>query len=272
MIQGFETRELTDQPIRAFVKSAKGIIHKKKKERSHYEQTEWPTYNHLEEYPIAIFGILRGTGNLIKQCNAINHTYYHFDHAYYFKDQKHDNNKIFNERIYRITKNALMLNVIDDLTDTDYERLEKFKKHIEIKEWRKDGDYILVLSPSDHVKDWYGVLNWEKETETKLKKYTKRPIKFRTKQSSNSYEEDLKNAWAVVTLQSTACVDAVLNGVPSFCEPYSMGAPVSSYSLSSIESPYYPINREEWIDSLLSNQYLMSEIENGYAWDRLKNK
>ena len=31
MIQGFETREITDIPIRAFVKSADGTIHKKVK-------------------------------------------------------------------------------------------------------------------------------------------------------------------------------------------------------------------------------------------------
>jgi hypothetical protein len=33
--------------------------------------------------------------------------------------------KSFGERIYRITKNALMLNVIDDLNDKDRERLKK---------------------------------------------------------------------------------------------------------------------------------------------------
>lgn len=272
MIQGFETREITDKPIRAFVKSANGILHQKKSSVNQYEQTEWLTYNHLEENPIAVFGILRGTGDLIKQCNAVNHTYYHFDHAYYFKEQKHGINKIFGERIYRITKNALMLNVIDELDDNDRERLEKFKPHIEIEDWKMNGDYVLVLSPSDHVKQWYDIRNWDHRVEQLLKKNTKRPIRFRTKTSGTTYEEDLKNAWAVVTCQSTACVDAVLKGVPSFCEIYSMGAPVSNMDLTQIEKPYYPTNREAWIYSLLSNQYLMSEIENGYAWNRIKNK
>jgi len=272
MIQGFETRENTDKPIRAFVKSANGILHKKKSTVNQYEQTEWPTYNHLKEKPIVVFGILRGTGDLIKQCNAVNHTYYHFDHAYYFKEQKHGINKIFGDRIYRITKNALMLNVIDELDDNDRERLKKFKKYIDIKKWKTDGDYVLVLAPSEYVKKWYGLKDWESKTEERLKRNTKRPIRFRTKDSKTSYEEDLKNAWAVVTCQSSACVDAILYGVPSFCEIYSMGAPVSTFNLDKIETPYYPTHREDWIDSLLSNQYLMSEIENGYAWNRLKNK
>ena len=37
MIQGFETREVTDKPIRAFVKSANGILHKKTKQVDQYE-------------------------------------------------------------------------------------------------------------------------------------------------------------------------------------------------------------------------------------------
>ena len=55
MIQGFETREITDKPIRAFVKSANGILHQKKSSVNQYGQTEWLTYNHLEENPIAVF-------------------------------------------------------------------------------------------------------------------------------------------------------------------------------------------------------------------------
>jgi hypothetical protein len=52
----------------------------------------------------------------------------------------------------------------------------------------------------------------------------------------------------------------------------SFAIPVSHTDLSLIETPFYPDNREDWIDSLLSNQYTMSEIENGFAWNRLKNK
>jgi hypothetical protein len=37
-----------------------------------------------------VFGpaMVGGTGELIKECQRIKHTYYHFDHAYYFKEQK----------------------------------------------------------------------------------------------------------------------------------------------------------------------------------------
>lgn len=274
MIQGFETRELTDQVIRSFVKSVNGILHIKSKSVEQYEQTNWPTFNkdNFTKYPIAVFGILRGTGELIKECQRINHTYYHFDHAYYFKEQKHGKNSIFNERIYRLTKNGMMLNYIDNLNDVDKKRLIKFKKHIQIKPWIKSGNYILVLPPSEHVSLWYDFANWEKNTINKLKQYTQKEIRIRKKDSKIPFMEEIKNAWAIITSQSTAAVDAILNGVPSFCDEMSMAKPVSYTDLSLIETPFYPDNREEWIDSLLANQYLMSEIENGFAWNRLKTK
>ena len=272
MIQGFSTRQLTDIPIRAFVKSAYGIMHEKQKEVDKYEITKWESLKHHLEYPCAVFGILRGTGEIIRKCKESKHTFYHFDHAYYFKEQKHGINKIFNDKIYRITKNNLMLTYIDKLKAADRERLSKFTKHINFKPFKYDGSYVLVLPPSDHVRKWYGLSDWEKNVMETLKKHTKREIRLRTKESKTPYIEELQNAHAVVTCQSTACVDAILEGVPSFCDKMSVGVPVSSTDLSEIETPIYPADRRQWIDSLLSNQYTLEEISNGYAWKRLKDK
>lgn len=274
MIQGFETRELTDQVIRTFVKSVNGISHKKLKTVDLHEQTHWPTFNKkdLTKYPIAVFGVLRGAGELIKECQRINHTYYHLDHAYYFKEQRHDRNSIFNERIYRLTKNGLMINKIDRLNYTDEKRIAKYKKHIEIKPWTKKGDYILVLPPSEHVCRWYNFLNWENDTIRILKYYTQREIKIRRKDSKTPFLEELKNAWAVVTSQSTAAIDAIINGVPSFCANISCAMPVSHNQLCFIEKPFYPDFREAWLNSLLANQYTISELESGYAFNRLEYK
>ena len=52
----------------------------------------------------------------------------------------------------------------------------------------------------------------------------------------------------------------------------SMAQAVSKTDLAQIENPFYPDNRREWFSSLLANQYLMSEIREGVAWRRLKNK
>ena len=58
MIQGFGTREITDQILRAFVKSANGIMHEKQKVVGQYEQTVWPTFEKMNT-PVAVWGCLR---------------------------------------------------------------------------------------------------------------------------------------------------------------------------------------------------------------------
>ena len=270
MIQGFETREITDIPIRAFVKSAGGVLHKKVKQVDQYEQTEWLSFKNFD-LPIAVFGVLRGTGDLIKNCLSIPQIFYYFDHAYYL-GARHSNSQAVNEKIYRIVKNDYNLTYIDQLNDIDKERIEKYKKYIEIKPWKKEGRYILVLPPSDFAKTYYHIPNWEEDTINQLKQYTKKDIVVRQKDLSNlnkSLDEQLNEAYACVTFNSTACIDAVLNGVPSFCDGISCGMPVSQLDLSQIENPIYSDKREKWIDSLLANQFTLTEIENGVAYEKV---
>jgi hypothetical protein len=113
---------------------------------------------------------------------------------------------------------------------------------------------------------------WEKDTIKELKKYTDRELRVRYKDSPRTFEEDLKDCWAVVSSQSTGAVDSLLKGIPSFCEDTSCALPMSITDLSKIETPFYPDNRQEWIDSLLANQYTNTEIKNGVAWNRLKDR
>ena len=51
----------------------------------------------------------------------------------------------------------------------------------------------------------------------------------------------------------------------------SMGVPVSLTDMTQIKDPLYTPEREYWIDSLLANQFTMSEIENGTAWKYVSN-
>jgi hypothetical protein len=104
MIDGFETREKTDIPVRALVNSAKGHLYKRPSTTvGQYETTKWD-YDRSFKNPIAVFGMLRGTSQLIEECSRLNQDFYFFDHAYLFGNN-HSPSKIFNEKIYRLTKN-----------------------------------------------------------------------------------------------------------------------------------------------------------------------
>lgn len=268
MIQGFETRKNTDIPITAFVKSVNGVLHKKTNSVDQYEKTEWKTFKDLD-MPIAVFGILRGTGDLIKNCMIRPQDFYYFDHAYYLGG-RHGASPQIKDKIYRITKNEYSLTHIDKLTDEDYERIEKYKPYYEIKPWKKEGKYILILDISKHISKYFGCPDWLNDTIAQLKQFTKKEIVVRTKETKESLKDQLKEAYACVSYQSTGCIEAVLDGVPSFCGGLSCGLPVSEWDLFKIEKPNYPDNREEWIHSLLANQFTMKEIEQGIAYKKVK--
>jgi len=266
MVEGFETRDNTDRPVKALVESVNGHLWKKLKAVDQYEQTEWPGFENVTK-PIVVFGMLRGTSELIKQAE----NYYYFDHAYLFGN-KHSVSKEVGDIVYRLTKNYFHVRDIKKLNKTDYERIEKYKPFVKMKPWQYEGDYILFIPPSEHVKNYYYFdKDWEERTLKTIKKHTRKEIKIRTKDSKEPLEKDLENAYCTVSYQSTVCIKSVMNGVPSFCAGESMGVPVSLTDFSQIKDPLYTPEREQWIDTLLANQFTMKEIQNGTAWKYVSN-
>ena len=271
MIDGFETRENTDIPVRALVKSANGTLYKRPGASvDQYITTMWD-YDRSYKNPIAVFGMLRGTAGLIEECSNEMQDFYYFDHAYLFGN-KHDKSKEIGEKIYRLTKNYFHIRDIKKLKAEDYKRIQKYREHIKLKPWKYDGDYILFIPPSDHVKNYYWFNHhWEEQTLKTIKKHTRKPIKIRTKEDKTPLEKDLENAYCTVSYQSTVVVQSIMNGVPSFCANESMGVPVSLTDMTQIKDPLYTPERDYWIDSLLANQFTMSEIEDGTAWKYVSN-
>ena len=79
--------------------------------------------------------------------------------------------------------------------------------------------------------------------------------------------EDMKDAHAVVSFQSSAAAKAIIKGTPSFTitDKYSAAIPMSQTDLSKIETPIYPDNRHEWLCNLANHQFYADEIQSGYA-------
>ena len=276
MIQGFGTREITDQILRAFVKSANGIMHEKQKVVGQYEQTVWPTFEKMNT-PVAVWGCLRGTEAVIDEAGQNEQDWYFFDHAYVMNEDKHNVNFKLKDRVYRCTKNAQIINEIDELSDDDYKRIEKYEEHIQLEPWKKDGKYILVFEPSDFAKRWWEVPNWTEDTINLLKANTDLEIRIRKKNSLVSFESEVKGAKAVVSLQSAAAIQAHIWGIPGYCAEMSAAYPVS-HSLEMIQKgldsiQYIPDDtRQKWLNSILANQYTMTEIADGTCYNRLKDK
>ena len=157
------------------------------------------------------------------------------------------------------------------------ERYDSLVMCHQLKPWKKAGDYILVLPPTEVFSSLQGFtpVEWLADTEKKLKKYTDRPMRVRAKPGSilggvqvpegPSLEVDLARAYAVVSYNSKATIQAIIEGVPVFtptpCCTYSM----AHDSLYNIEEPYYPDDRERWLHALAANQFTLEEMRSGYC-------
>lgn len=137
---------------------------------------------------------------------------------------------------------------------------------VQMKPWRRRGRHVLICMPGPNFGRPWGATadEWSKSIISRVAESTDRPIIFRTKTSPRSIEQDLKDAWCVVTYGSNAAVDAVLAGVPVFCAEANAAAPMGRTDLA-LEDPVYP-DREAWLASLVHQQFTLDEISAGLMW------
>ena len=268
MIEGFCTSTGKDEFIRAFCDT----VHTNSKTGiKPLEVGEWPTFDMKKwtKNPVAVVGTLRGTEQIIWECQKRLHPFYYMDHAYFgaTRDYKPGPNGI----LYRLIRSQMQLNYIVELEKEDKQRIKKFGK-IDRKPFHKNGEHILLCPPTKAICRLYHLGDeqlWIDTQITELQKYTDRNIIVRKKDTKTSLLKQLENCHAIVTHQSTAAIEAILNGVPSFCDEVSASKEVSECMYENIESPHYPDDDliNQWVDSLLSVQFTSEEFKDGTAYN-----
>ena len=165
----------------------------------------------------------------------------------------------------------------EDMPDDRWQQLAKLGG-LEIKPWRSGGSDILIAGMSEKASRAEGLrpLEWESNAAREIAKHTKRKIRLRPKPNClkskpipgtiwhdvRSLEKGLHDVHAVAARHSNVCVDALLEGIPIFCDEgisKSMGLP----DLSRIEKPYYPPNREQFMHNLAYQQWRVDEFADG---------
>ena len=211
-----------------------------------------------------VWGLGGNNFNIVKQCQTNGSNWI-------FTDMPYFNRWMGNNRFgchWRIIPNSLHCFWTKNFPNDRFNSL-----NIKIKDWSNFGDYILVCPSSITMERFYGETNWLNNTIETLKKYTDRPIKIRNKPRANNtsgpraatiaFEQDCKNAWAVVTLASIAGVEAICMGKPVFCHINSPCASLGNIDLSQIENPK-KIDRQQMLNTLAYYQYTENEIKLGF--------
>ena len=87
-----------------------------------------------------------------------------------------------------------------------------------------------------------------------------------------NYQDALNNCHAVVTHNSTACIDSCVRGIPTFCtSDLALAWPVANKDLNKIDNPEYP-DRDQWVYDIGYKQWTNEEIINGTVFKRFKEK
>ena len=179
----------------------------------------------------------------------------------------------------------------------DTGRWQQIKTDIgfDLKEWRSNGEHILICLQRNGGWSMSGldVMKWCNQTIKTIKQHTDRPIVVRAhpgdkrakqylklkypdvKISKNpSILNDFSNAWATVTYNSSPGVASAIEGIPVFVTDKnakrSQAFDVANTDLINIENPSM-IERQQWIEKISMSHYNFEDLKNGTAWNIIKD-
>ena len=158
------------------------------------------------------------------------------------------------------------------------------------KPFTRSGRHVLLCGMSAKASWVYemGPEEWERRAAKTLRETTLRPILYRPKPSwrdaspikgtSFMYTKDdirdmLVNCWAVATHHGNTALDALIEGVPAFCED-GLASALCPADLKGIEAPHFPDEaaREQLLCDAAYTQYKVNEIAEGKAWAYLRDE
>lgn len=206
------------------------------------------------------YGILRGTAGIFKECDRIGLPWFNIDRGYF-------NPRHF-DGTYRISYRGTQAKW--------HEGIPRKPVDIKLDPWRTNGDYVLICPPTQAVCDFFGIdlRGWEM-AQVLLCYQSCMPARWRQKGSITPIEEDLTNARAVITFNSSIGWQAMQKGIPVLSDPdrSAIGSFYNCRTLQSLTDKLHdlPDNRIELFEAMQAHQFTLAEIEQGKAWDLVKH-
>jgi len=237
------------------------------------QPTTLETWNYDQEPGRGVFlrGIMKH--KLIKQCWRDQRPFFFVDTGY-FGNRCGPQNPNGWKHWHRIVFNDLQHDHVMDWPD------DRWRQHdLKLRDWRRDGRSILIAVPDEKPCIFYDttVDAWLQNTIQILQAHTDRPlivrqrdpdIRKRTRDPASSFSAALQqDIWAVVTFNSAAATEAVLQGIPAFVTAPNAARPVAKTDVAEIESPFYA-DRDlvyRWACHLAYGQFHISEMQDGRA-------
>lgn len=142
--------------------------------------------------------------------------------------------------------------------------------------WRKNGSKILIVEPGEFAASIMHVeaKSWGRQVAEELKKYTDRPIEFRSKTNKKTrtslYQQLLDgDYYCTISINSNSAVESIWAGVPAITLNKHVSNSVTRSNLSEINDLYYgPLG--DWLAWLSYCQFTFDELMNGTALDIIR--
>lgn len=208
--------------------------------------------------PAVTWGLLRGSWEAMAHWSSTKRPYLYMDHGY-FGGRGHYNG------YYRCVWNGTQGDMLPAAPSEDRWRALGQP----MRPWRRDGRNIIVCPPSPTVEAlFHDAKGWRERVMAQLGRYTDRPIIVREKGDAQltPLSLALQDAHCLITFNSNAAIEAVLEGVPVFVG-LSAARPLGrcDRQLHHLEDPLYP-EREPHLHALAYGQFTLQEMRSGFAW------
>lgn len=227
-------------------------------------------------------------------CRRTGKQFLYFDKGYFYPKEEHASSKAPIVQCWRVAVDTNQ--PLEHLREARHspQRWNSFGP--QPKPWREptpDG-HILIAGSSPKYHLFHNLphpTEWAQAVVAELRKHTARPIHYRPKPSwwigspeavaeiegtefipTQSFEERLKGAHAVVTYGSNAALIGMLSGVPGIILGNGVMRLISSTDLDEIEEPYLASEEErlQLLANLAWSQFNLREFGNGVAWNHIK--
>jgi hypothetical protein len=190
---------------------------------------------------------------------------------FWFIDSGYTNFVEPNKKWHRLTRNHLHFNK-QFIAPAD--RLKNFPEFP--RPWRKDGKKILIVEPGEFAASIMHVdaKSWGQQVAEELKKYTDRPIEFRSKTNKKTrkslYQQLLTgDYYCTISINSNSAVESIWAGVPAITLDKHVSNSVTRNNLNQINDLYYgPLG--DWLAWLSYCQFTYDELIDGTALDVVK--
>jgi hypothetical protein len=185
---------------------------------------------------------------------------------FWFIDSGYTNFIEANKKWHRLTRNHLHFN---QNFVAPANRLSNFTSFPQ--PWRKDGSKILIVEPGEFAAGIFHVeaKSWGRQVAEELKKYTDRPVEFRSKtnkKTRTSLYQQLVDGdyYCTISINSNSAVESIWAGVPAITLDKHVSNSVTRNSLGEINNLYYgPLG--DWLAWLSYCQFTFDELMDGTA-------